>query len=237
MYTESTMYGTRNNKTRKFAPSLSQNYRTWCTSRHSVLEILTVVDSETLVTGSFPRLKSKSFFVPTLERLCDPQMKESKLPQFIFRYLLFFFRSSLVFKSNLFFRSSLFFASSFFFTSSLFFGSSLFFTSSFSPGPVSSSGAISSPGAVALFIGGVFKSGGNTSPEAITSSKVTVSPESSRRERIECCLSGLILSVMSREVAAASDSGEGTSFLVTSTGSSTGVVIRDVVLACRRLHC
>ena len=53
-FTEGTMYGTRNNKTRKFAPSLSQNYRTWCTSRHSVLEILAVVDSETLGDWYFP---------------------------------------------------------------------------------------------------------------------------------------------------------------------------------------
>ena len=34
--TEGTLYGTRHNKTRKFAPSLSQNYTTWCTSRRTI---------------------------------------------------------------------------------------------------------------------------------------------------------------------------------------------------------
>ena len=72
--------------------------------------------------------------------------------------------------------------------------------------------------------------GGNTSPEAITSSKETVSPKSYPTGGIDCCLLGLTLGVLSREVVAASDSGEGTSSLVTSTGASTGVVIRDVVL-------
>ena len=65
---------------------------------------------------------------------------------------------------------------------------------------------------------------------------MTVSTKSSPRGGMDGCLSGLISGVLSREVVAASDSGEGTSSLVTSTGTSTGVVIHDV-LVCRALHC
>ena len=46
--TEGTICGTKINKTRKFDPILSQNYRTWWTSRHLVLESLAVVESELL---------------------------------------------------------------------------------------------------------------------------------------------------------------------------------------------
>ena len=46
LFYKGTMYGTRNNKTRKFSPSLSQNYRS--TSHHSVLESMALVDSERL---------------------------------------------------------------------------------------------------------------------------------------------------------------------------------------------
>ena len=104
-----------------------------------------------------------------------------------------------------------------------------------SSGAVSSSGSVCSPGVVDLSIRWV--SGENTSPDAITFSKVTVSPKSSTMEILYCCLSGLTLGVLSREVVAASDTGEITSSLVTSIGASTGVVIYDVVLTCRPLQC
>ena len=55
-------------------------------------------------------------------------------------------------------------------------------------------------------------------------------------EGIDCSLLGLTMGVLSREVVAASSTGEVTSSVVTTTGASTGVVLRDVVLACRPLH-
>ena len=154
------------------------------------------------VTGSFPRIKSKNFFVLTLERLCEPHMKEYKYGSSISG--IFCFSSGAV-------SSSRAISSSGAVSSSRAVSSSGAVSSSravSSPGPVSSSGAIYSPGADALFIGGVNNSGGNTSPGAITSSKVTGSPKSSPRGAIDCCPSGLTPGVLLREVVAASDSGE-----------------------------
>ena len=41
--------------------TLSENYRTWCTSRHSVLEIMAVVDSELLADWHSPSNEIQKF--------------------------------------------------------------------------------------------------------------------------------------------------------------------------------
>ena len=68
--TEGTMYGTRNNKTRKFAPSFSQSYRTWCASCHSLLKSLRLLTVNFWLTGTLLLMKYKNFLEPTFERLC-----------------------------------------------------------------------------------------------------------------------------------------------------------------------
>ena len=108
------------------------------------------------------------------------------------------------------------------------------------PGAVSSSGVVFSSGAVISqehlrVLQEVYQFGRKHFTRRNYFFKSNCFTEKFSLRGIDSCLSGLTLGVLWREVVSASDTGEVTSSLVTSTRPANGVVIFDVVLACRPL--